>query len=122
MYTSKNIEISIRLIFLLLAIYSPYEIYDELSNLANNEETLWHVSIEIFIVLGSFSGFSYFIYVIYTQRNQQKQLEENLIKVKKDLEGSNIRLQERKQERKKEYQKVIQWQFNEWKLQALLID
>ena len=52
------------------------------------------------------------IYIINEQSKRQKALEVNLVKVKKDLEGSNIKLQDGK----KEYQKVIQWQFSEWKL------
>ena len=95
------------LFLLIMSLYSMYEVYDELKDLANKQETIWHVSAEILIVIISFSGFAYFLWVIFKQNQRQKDLEDNLIKVRKDLEGSNIRLQDGK----KEYQKVIQWQF-----------
>ena len=98
--------------FIIMGIYTSYEVYDELQDLMANNETIWHVSIEILVVLFTFSGLVYFIYIINEQSKRQKALEVNLVKVKKDLEGSNIKLQDGK----KEYQKVIQWQFSEWKL------
>lgn len=100
----------IGLFIVLIAMYSSYEVYDELQDLINNNESLWHVSVEIFIVVISFIALLYFIYFIIKQSQKQLRLEDNIKKIRKQLESSNIRLQEGK----KEYQKVIQWQFNEW--------
>jgi len=100
------------LFFIIMAIYNSYEVYGELKNLEANNETIWAASVEILLALLSFFGLCYFIYIIKKQSKKQKVLEVNLVKIKKDLEGSNIRLQDGK----KEYQKVIQWQFSEWKL------
>ena len=105
-------KILLGLFFIIMSIYSSYEVYDELSDLINNNETIWHVSAEILIVIFSYSGLVYFIYLITKQNKKQKFLETNLIKIRKDLESSNIRLQKGK----KDYQKVIQWQFTEWLL------
>ncbi len=111
-YMSFVQKVLLGLFFVIMSIYSSYEVYDELSDLINNNETIWHVSAEILIVIFSYSGLVYFIYLITKQNKKQKFLETNLIKIRKDLESSNIRLQKGK----KDYQKVIQWQFTEWQL------
>ena len=98
--------------FIIMSMYTSYEVYDELKGLINNNETIWHVSIEMLLLFFTFSGLIYFIYVINKQSKNQKVLAVNLVKVKKDLESSTIKLREGK----KEYQKVIQWQFSEWGL------
>jgi len=105
-------KILLGLFFIIMSIYSSYEVYDELRGLMNNDETIWHVSAEILIVIFSYSGLIYFLYLITKQSKKQKFLEANLIKIRKDLESSNIRLQKGK----KDYQQVIQWQFTEWQL------
>jgi DNA-binding NarL/FixJ family response regulator len=98
--------------FIIMGLYTSYEVYDELQDLMANNETIWHVSVEILVVLITLSGLVYFVYIINQQSKKQKTLEVNLVKIKKDLESSNIKLQDGK----KEYQKVIQWQFSEWRL------
>jgi len=109
---SQTQKILLGMFLIIMGIYASYEVYDELKDLMAKDATIWHVSVEIFVVLLTFSGLVYFIYIINEQSKSQKTLEVNLAKVRKDLEGSNIRLQDGK----KEYQKVIQWQFSEWKL------
>ncbi len=105
-------KLLLTLFFLIIAAYSLYEVYDELSDLALNKVSLWHVTVEILIVIISFSGLSYITYIMYAQNKEKSRLKHSLNNVRKDLESSNIRLHEGK----KEYQKVIQWQFSEWKL------
>ena len=95
-----------------VAAFSVYEVNDELTDFAKGEETIWHVSIEILIVILSFAGLIYFVYLLRSQWKRQKQLEANLEKIRKDLDSSNTKLREGK----KEYQKVIQWQFTDWSL------
>ncbi len=60
----------------------------------------------------SLAGLFYFAYIIKVQSKEKLNLSDNLEVVRKQLESSNVRLQEGK----KEYQKVIQWQFSEWGL------
>lgn len=102
----------IGLYIVLMAIYSLYEVYDELNDLLYEGEYLWHGMIDIIIVVFTFTALYNFFYYLRQQSKENLQLEKNLKKVKKQLESSNIRLQQGK----KEYQKVIQWQFKEWEL------
>ncbi len=100
------------LFLVLVSIYSIFEVFDELQNLATNSESLWHVSVEVVFVIASLIALLYFTYIIHQQNQSHAKLEESLSKVRQSLEGTNIRLQKGK----KEYLKVIQWQFNEWLL------
>ena len=60
----------------------------------------------------SLAGLLYFAYIITVQAKEKLKLSDILAVVRKQLESSNVRLQDGK----KEYQKVIQWQFTEWGL------
>ena len=92
--------------------YSLYEIVDELKDLVLNEEYIWKVSLEILLVGMSLLALFYFVYVILKQQKSQNELETRLSNVRKSLESANIKLHDGK----KEFFKVIQWQFNEWQL------
>lgn len=97
--------------FIVFTLYSSFEVYEELTDLGDGE-TIAVVIAEIFIVIFSLAGLFYFGYLINRQSKDKSNLNEKLSAVKKQLESSNIRLQEGK----KEYQKVIQWQFSDWGL------
>ncbi len=92
--------------------YSLYEIIDELKDLTLNEESIWKVSLEILLVGMSLLALFYFTFIIMRQQKSQIKLEKRLINVRKSLESANIKLHDGK----KEFFKVIQWQFNEWQL------
>ena len=92
--------------------YSIYEIFDEITDLLLNQETIWKASFEILLVASSLLALLYFTYVIIKQQKSQANLETSLSNVRKNLESANIKLHQGKQE----FLKVIQWQFNEWQL------
>ena len=100
------------LIFIFITLYNLYEIYDEVLELRDSKESIEEVVLELIMILIMFSGVLYFAYTLVTQHNNQTKLEKNLVKVKKQLENSSAKLQQGKED----YQKVIQWQFDEWTL------
>ena len=95
-----------------VSAYSLYEIVDELMDLSLNEESIWKVSLEILLVGTSLLALFYFAFIIIKQQKSQIKLEKSLLTVRKNLESANIKLHDGK----KEFFKVIQWQFNEWLL------
>ncbi len=105
-------KIALGIFILIVTLFSLHVVYDELIEIRNNEESITQASLEILLVIMSFGAMIYFTYFIFKQGKNQKELEANLIKVKQQLESSNIRLRDGK----KEYQEVIQWQFKEWGL------
>ncbi len=105
-------KIALGIFILIVTLFSLHEVYDELMDIKQNKENITQASLEILLVIMSFGAMIYFTYVIFKQGKNQKELETNLSKVRKQLESSNIRLRDGK----KEYQEVIQWQFNEWAL------
>jgi len=105
-------KIALGIFILIVTLFSLHEVYDELMEIQENKVNITQASLEILLVILSFSAMIYFTYVIFKQGKNQKDLETNLSKVRQQLESSNIRLRDGK----KEYQEVIQWQFNEWAL------
>ena len=105
-------KVFLGLFFLIVTLFSSHEVYDELTDIRENQANITQAGIEIIFVILSFSTMIYFIYLLIKQNKNQKELESNLIKVKQQLETSNIKLRDGK----KEYQEVIQWQFSEWSL------
>ena len=105
-------KIILGIFFLIVSVFSLHEVFDELSEIKKNEENITQASFEIILVILSFSAMIYFTYLLFKQSKHQRELESNLNKVREQLEHSNIRLRDGK----KEYQEVIQWQFNEWAL------
>ena len=95
-----------------VSAYSLYEIVDELMDLTLNEESIWTASLEILLVGTSLLALFYFAFIIIKQQKSQIKLEKSLLTVRKNLESANIKLHDGK----KEFFKVIQWQFNEWLL------
>ena len=104
-------KLILTLFFILFTIYSAYEVFEELTDFSDGE-TLAQAWVEIGIVFLSLAGLLYFAYIIKVQSKEKLNLSDNLAVVRKQLESSNVRLQDGK----KEYQKVIQWQFKEWGL------
>jgi len=108
-----NIQKSLLSFFLIImSLYGSYEIHNELNNFINNKVSILHVSMEVLVITLSLSGLIYFMYLINMQNQLKNSLENNLVKVKQDLEGSNIALIKGKQE----YQQAIQSQFTKWQL------
>ncbi len=105
-------KIALGIFILIVTLFSLHEVYDELMDIQENKVNITQASFEILLVILSFGAMIYFTYVIFKQGKNQKELETNLSKVRQQLESSNIRLRDGK----KEYQEVIQWQFNEWAL------
>ena len=99
-------------IFVFISFYNLYEIYDEILEIRDSKESLEEVVLEVIMILVMFGGVIYFAYTLVSQHNNQAELEKNLLKVKKQLENSSAQLQQGKED----YQKVIQWQFDEWGL------
>lgn len=97
--------------FLAIGVFSLFEVIDEFQDIMKGEETFIAFG-EILMIALSFSGLLYLVFITHQQRAQQAETELQLAKVRKQLEGSNIRLQQGKQD----YQKVIEWQFSEWQL------
>lgn len=100
------------LFLILITVYGIFDVYDEIQDLLIEEEPIWYVSFEIFIVISSLCALFYFFYIVLKESKKREYAEQKLEKVKTQLESSNVRLQEGK----RDYQKVIQWQFSEWKL------
>lgn len=100
------------LIFIFISLYNLYEIYDEIQELDNLNDSFQEVVFELIMILMMFGGVIYFAYTLVSQHNNQLKLEKNLVKVKKQLANSSAKLQQGKEE----YQKIIQWQFDEWTL------
>ena len=98
--------------FLIVSFFSLFEVFDELKEVRENKENITQASLEIFLVILSFSAMIFFVHLFFKQSKAQRELENNLSKVREQLENSNIRLRDGK----KEYQEVIQWQFTEWAL------
>ena len=92
--------------------YSFFEIFEEYKNLVLSGEPIWVASIEVLFVGMSLLALFYFTFVILKQQKSQVELEKRLLIVRKNLESANIKLDDGK----KEFFKVIQWQFNEWHL------
>ncbi|MCF6188982.1 MAG: helix-turn-helix transcriptional regulator [Cocleimonas sp.] len=108
-----NIQKSLLSFFLItMSLYGAYEIHSELNGFINNKVSVFHVSMEILVIILSLSGLIYFMYLINIQNQLKNSLENNLVKVKQDLKGTHIELTKGKQE----YQQVIQSQFAEWQL------
>lgn len=104
-------KLILTLFFIIFTLYSAYEVFEELTDFSDGE-TLAQAWVEIGIVFLSLAGLIYFAYIIKVQAREKLKLSDNLAVVRKQLESSNVRLQDGK----KEYQKVIQWQFSEWGL------
>ena len=108
-----NIQKLILSFFLIImSLYGSYEIHSELNHYFNNKVSFLHVSTEILIIVLSLSGLIYFMYLINMQNKLKNNLENNLMKVKQELEGSNIELIKGKQK----YQQMIHSQFIKWQL------
>lgn len=105
-------KIALGIFFLIVSVFSLHEVIDELSEIKKNQENITQASFEIILVILSFSAMLYFTYLLFKQGKNQRELETNLNQIRKQLETSNTRLTEGK----KEYQEVVQWQFNEWTL------
>jgi DNA-binding CsgD family transcriptional regulator len=105
-------KILLGLFLLFASIYGSIVIIDELHDLFTNGESIWNVAFEIFFALISYIGLLYFTYIIYQQHTSQNTLEQDLSTAKLSLESANIKLRNGK----KEFFKVIQWQFSEWLL------
>ncbi|MEE9350705.1 MAG: helix-turn-helix transcriptional regulator [Thiotrichaceae bacterium] len=105
-------KISFATFSIIISVYSLYEVSHVYNDAMTKNVSIWHLATEVFIVIISFSAVIYFSIIINRQYKAQLELEENLDKVRTQLESSNIRIREGK----KEYQKVIQWQFKEWGL------
>ena len=110
MFSSREKLLGLFLVF--TTFYSIYEIIDEFQDLINSKELLWQVSLEISFVITSLLALFYFSYIIYQQHQYRLKLEENLVKTRRNLESANIKLQTGK----KEFFKLIQWQFKQWQL------
>ena len=108
---TKIEKIILLICLIIVTSYNCFEIYEELIDYNNvlNPEPL---ELELLIVFISLAETAYVTYLIIRQDKTQVELESNLGKVRKQLEGSNIRLRDGK----KEYQEVIKWQFKEWAL------
>lgn len=104
-------KLILTLFFILFTLYSAYEVFEELTDFSDGK-VLAEAWVEIGIVFMSLAGLIYFAYIITVQAKEKLKLSDNLDVVRKQLESSNVRLQDGK----KEYQKVIQWQFSEWGL------
>ncbi|MEH6458012.1 MAG: LuxR C-terminal-related transcriptional regulator [Cocleimonas sp.] len=105
-------KIALGIFFLVLSAFSLLEVINELAEIQKNKENINQASFEIILVILSFGGMIYFTYLFFKQGKHQRELETNLKQVREQLESSNVRLRDGK----KEYQEVIQWQFNEWAL------
>ena len=100
------------ILFIFISLYNLYEIYDEIQELDNINDSVQEVVFELTLILIMFSGVIYFAYTLVAQHNNQTKLEQNLVKVKKQLENSSSELQRGKED----YQKVVKWQFDQWGL------
>lgn len=108
---SKKEKIILLLSLIIVTCYNCFEIYEEFMDY-NNSENPEPLDLELLIVFICLAATGYVTYLILRQDKTQIELELNLDKVRKQLDGSNIRLREGKQE----YQEVIKWQFTEWNL------
>lgn len=97
-------------LFIFITLYNMYEIYDEFLELKDSKESYAEVMFELMLILTMFGGILYFAYTLLSQHNKQTQLEKNLKKVKAQLQNSSEKLQQGKED----FQKVVQWQFDEW--------
>lgn len=108
---SKIEKIILLICLILITSYNCYEIVEEIIDY-NDDLAPEPFGLDLIIVFISLAATAYVSYLIIRQDKTQIDLEENLVKVRKQLDGSNIRLREGK----KEYQEVIKWQFKEWAL------
>ena len=99
------------LCFLAIISFNSFEIYEEFVDYFNSD-TWEPFNPELFLVIICFFATIYIAYSIIKQVKAHVVLEESLVKVRTQLDSSNIRLREGK----KEYQEVIKWQFAEWNL------
>lgn len=108
---SKTEKIVLLCCLVVITAYNCFEVIEGYLDLydINDPQPLDYDFIIVFICL---IATAYVSYLILRQDKTQVELETKLVKVRKQLEGSNIRLREGK----KEYQEVIQWQFAEWSL------
>lgn len=108
---SKKEKIILLLSLIIITCYNCFEIFEELIDY-NNAIDPEPLDLELIIVFICLAATAYVTYLIIRQDKTQTELEHNLEKVRKQLDGSNIRLREGK----KEYQEVIKWQFADWNL------
>ena len=99
------------LFFLIVTIYSIVEVVEE-SLIVMHGDPAFHAIAEIILVIISLSGLCYLLFEINEFHRKHIEMEKQLSKVRKQLESSNIRLRQGK----KDYVKVIKWQFKEWGL------
>ena len=108
---SKKEKIILLISLLVITAYNCFEIFEEFLDHTRLEDPE-PIDLELLIVFICLAATSYITYLIIKQDKNQVELEQNLIKVRKQLDGSNVRLREGK----KEYQEVIKWQFADWSL------
>lgn len=105
-------KIILLIFFILITLYNFYEIYDEVLDFNSNSDSFQEVALEFIVLLIMLSGLIYFAYTLVAQHNNHAILESDLAKVKEQLEHSSSKLRQGKED----YQKIIQWQFDEWTL------
>lgn len=72
----------------------------------------WENLSEFSVLLITVAGLIYLVSLYFLQKREKFELAEQLGHVRQQLETSNARLREGKEE----FSKVILWQFNEWRL------
>lgn len=68
--------------FVFVTIYSTFEVYEKLSS-PSASEPVWHISIRLFVVF--VLAQTYTLFIVYRQRKKRIALEEELKKIRKEL-------------------------------------
>lgn len=93
-------------------VFSSADIAGEFSEFLEGEASIWHVLMEMVVIVLSLAILLQLYIEAKKQLGEQKNLNQQLIETKKQLEASHLLLKEGK----KHFRKVIDWQFRKWTL------
>lgn len=109
---SKIQKLLLATMLLAVVVLTSTDIMSELSELLEGKVSIWHVIIDVLVVLLSIGILLQLYYDVRKQKKEKLDLNKQLNKVKQQLEASHILLKEGK----KHFRKVIDWQFRQWSL------
>lgn len=95
-----------------MVILVSTDIAQEFSDIFEGKALLWHVLVEVAVVLLSLLMLFQLYRDVRKQRLEQVSLNKQLTETKKQLEASHLLLREGK----KHFRKLIDWQFRKWSL------
>ena len=104
-------KLLLSLYFIFVLGFVAWELYEGFSEMGRIGLS-WEIVIEFVLVLMTTVGLAYLVFLNLRHRQEKVQLAQQLGHVREQLAASNARFREGK----KEFSRLIQWQFGEWGL------